>query len=204
MPAHRLLTVLSAITLIACICAGNLRAHEPVQRSPSSSPEKLLKQSDAHIKAGYGTADYHMGTPLTAFGKEWERMKKDGTLINRTEGIAALVYDGRVIGFIYNYADSKLLDKCKLQTDKGVALVHRIVDVQAVYGEPSHIDLTPGDATYPTVVELFYEELGIEFKFYNGKLATISVKEPRRDFDYNGYRRSMKEWLVYIRQPAKP
>jgi hypothetical protein len=183
---HYRVSAFPTIAFLVCLCAGNLRAQESDRQSSGKLPEKVNEQSDARIKAGYGTADYHISTPLTAFGDKWARVNKDHTLFNRSEGIAALTYEGRVIGFIYNYADSKLLGRCKLETDKGVGPAHRIVDVEAVYGEPSHIGLTPGDASYPTVVELFYEELGIEFKFYNGKLATISAKEPRKDFDYNG------------------
>jgi len=180
---------------------------EPAAKSERNTANNSPNEAAGRIKAGYGTDEWHIGMPLTEFGTDWERHlrspKEGGYLINRKLGISASLYEDRVIGITFNYAKLPREAQYEYKTEKGIGPSDAIVDVESAYGEPSHIDMTPGDATSPTYFEVIYRELGIEFEFRNMEMANVKVSAPRNDFDYDHYRRSMKQWLVYIRQPPK-
>lgn len=198
--------------LISALIAQVLRGEEPAAKSAADPPAKSSEakssdQSDLRIKEAYGTKDYHLGMPRNAFGKDWEphwkRPDEEGYLINRKEGVAALFADRRVIGVNFNYLNRPQWSPYGNNTEKGIGQSSSILEVQSAYGEPSHIDVTWGDHDSPSMLDVIYEELGIEFTFSDGKLATVSVKTPIKNLDYDHYRRSMNQFLIYIRQPGK-
>jgi hypothetical protein len=198
-----LYSLAKAAALVLCVCVQNASCEEPSRDSENHHEKTIRNEGNGRIKAGYGTDDYHLGMLSSAFDKDWEphwkRPNDEGYLIHRKLGIAAIFFQGRVIGINFNYAKLPREAPCRYKTEKGIGPSDAIVDVESTYGEPSHIDMTPGDANNPAYVDVFYCDLGIEFEFRNLEMANVKVSTPRNDFDYD----HMKQWLVYIRQPPK-